>query len=198
MQQWLGFSLGTVLSACMIAVAAEGAYSTAVFKTWAGPHHRFRKALLADVKIIIGSALTTWTVATGYYYFIAGQFGGFKKYPANADWFDRLVYSLRFSWTSLVAQGDADPDSDAANAATLVIQITGASYVLILLGLFGGMLLEANRREFETEESLLAENTSGDSAENDVAVAEREGRRVKGMLGVAAAGYFVWRFWHGI
>lgn len=195
--KWLGFTIGLLLCLCMLIVAAEGAYSTTVFKTWAGPHHRFRHALMADLKIIIGSGLTTWTVATAYYYFIAGQFGGLNKFPGNADWFGRLVLSMRYAWISLVAQNDADPSSTAANAATLVVQITGASYLVILIGLFGGMLLENGRNEFQRQQDR-PDNESSQQAEKkpEQIIKNLHARRIRGAMGLATIGYLAWRLSH--
>ncbi|MEV6873949.1 hypothetical protein [Amycolatopsis sp. NPDC051128] len=196
-QKWLAFVLGALLSVCMISVAAEGAYSATVFKTWAGPHHQFRKALMADLKVMVGAGLTTWCVASGYYYFVVGQFGGMKKIPGNADWFDRLILSLRNSWTTLIAQSDADPETSAANAATLIVQITGAGYVVILIGLFGGMLMSAGQQDFEAE--TAAARTSGERQGADGAkrrLSRLEERRVRGGIGLAAVAYIVWKIWH--
>jgi hypothetical protein len=197
-QKWLTFGLGALLSLCMIAVAAEGAYSATVFKTWAGPHHRFRKALMADLKVMVGAGLTAWCVASGYYYFVVGQFGGMKKIPGNGNWFDRLILSLRFAWTSLVAQGDAEPETTPANAATLIVQITGAGYLIILIGLFGGMLLAAGQQDFEAE-AAVANTDEKQGSPVDVAakrISRIEERRIRGGIGLVAAAYFVWKVWH--
>lgn len=188
-QKWLGFGIGALLCACMVAVAAEGAYSASVFRAWAGPHHRFRKNLLADAKIVIGTALTTWAVSAGFYFFVSDQFGGFTK--IQGEWNDRLVDSLRFGLITLVTQGEAEPTTFAAKLATLLIQVTGIAYVIVLIGMFGGMLIHAGEPPAVTSLKPDQDMTTSESPKIDATKAGSA--RLRGALGLAAVGYVIWK-----
>lgn len=134
--------------------------------------------------------MTTLAAAVDYY--TASQFGGFKKFTVGGDLIDRLVDSLRFAWNSLVAQNDAEPENDAAKLMTMVIWVTGVSYVLILLGLFGSKLIDAG--EAARDRANAPEREEVSSIEREAITAKEKQlssrRRIGGAFGMLAT--FLW------
>jgi hypothetical protein len=89
-------------------------------------------------------------VASTLYYLFASQFDGFKKLTSTHG-VDQIVDSLRFGWTTLVAQSDTDPEGTAAMLATLMIQITGGAYIITLIGMFSGLLFQTTPGSNDSE-----------------------------------------------
>ncbi|GAA4414292.1 hypothetical protein ACFQV2_02340 [Actinokineospora soli] len=190
LQKALGLCVGILLCACMTTVAAEAAFSAGAFNSWAGPHHRFRQSVLADAKIIVGSALTTWIVASGFYYFAINQFGGFKKINPNAGELELIIDSVRFGLSTLVTGTDAEPESVGGKASVLTIQVTGIAYIVGLIGICGSLLVGP------PDEGVTKQAATRD--EQPVSTS-RPSRRTVGAVGaIVTFAIAAWRFRNGI
>lgn len=150
-----------------LSIAAEAALSYLTFGSWSLGYHRFDvqpERSVTEISVFVGGGIAAFVSIAASACYVSVAFDGYQSIPKSDRAWGGIGRAIYYTFTSLTANGDANPMTAPAFLLTALTYLVSVSYLVIVVSLLLDSVSEDFSRKFASRRTGSSPNPADPNA----------------------------------